>query len=107
MKYIVEVDESQEGRLAAAIRELNPQAAAPVPVAEDGEHRTARLSEARKFYEADIRESLPSLPRWEDLPGETKEAVAADLAGYIGWQFEGFTFDYTTPDWLREMASHG
>ena len=89
MLYLVEVPEARVKELEQAVRAINPEARRPIAVGMDEDRHMALLADARGTYEYDLQEVLEDAPEWDDLGEEARTAVAAYLAGFINWQFEG------------------
>ena len=110
MLYLVEVPEAQMKDLSRAVGAINPRAKPPIAVGMDENRHVALLTDAQGTYEYDLQEILEGSPPWEDLGEKARMAVAAYLAGFIDWQFEGGSRpDYleTLPDLLREHPELG
>lgn len=94
MLYIVEVPEAEVRQLERSVREINPGAPPPVAIGRNEDGNTTRIDLAQGYYEDTLRdvireqEGRPARP-WLELGEEERMAVAAYLAGYIDWQFEG------------------
>ena len=110
MLYLVEVPEAQMTDLSRAVGAINPRAKPPIAVGMDENRHVALLADAQGTYEYDLMELIEDAPRWDNLSEEARMAMAAYLAGFIDWQFEGGSRpDYreTLEDLLRERPELG
>ena len=86
MNYIIKLPESHVPQLQQWLRETGfPQEPIPGIISETG--LWSNLDQVKLWYEenAETRHTV-----WENLPEETRELIADELADYVTWQFPDY-----------------
>lgn len=105
MFYLVQIPEDQTAFLHALVRRINPDADYPRAIAVSEEGQMTRLDLAAKHYAQFAADHRLDFPAWATLPETIRTRYATDLASYIGWQFDGFTFEYQLPDDFPQLLA--